>query len=266
MTETKKTEGQLIIKRESFPKDIQVTANIFFNVEKFEHAQRVARLFADASMVPEHFRKSIGNCLIALNYADRLGADPFMVMQNMYVVQGKPGLEAKLVIALVNNSGRFEPLQFKMIGDVTKPGKDSDGCIAFAKEIKTGMVLEGPLVDWGMVKAEGWYAKNGSKWKTMAPLMFRYRAASYFANIYCPEVKLGMMTADEIDDSHRPQNTQAEAQAEIDEFANTGDIIDIDTPDEDKTEKDELTDEEKAAILAAEAAEAEPKAGTGPGF
>ena len=64
---------------------------------------------------------------------------------------------------------------------------------------------------------------------------------------------------------------QAEAQAEIDEFANTGDIIDIDPPVE-EAETDELTEEEKAEIMAAEAAAAEPKTGiagppvTGPGF
>ena len=42
-----------------------------------------------------------------------------------------------------------------------------------------------------MAKAEGWYAKNGSKWKTMEDLMLRYRSAAFFARTVAPEVALG---------------------------------------------------------------------------
>lgn len=193
-------DDKLIIKEDSFPTH-PVGNSIFFNVQAFEHAQRVARVFAEATMVPEHFRSNIGNCLIALNYADRLGADPFMLMQNMCIVHNKPGLEAKLVIALVNNCGRFDPIEFEEIGDLNDPKNDADGCVAFAKELKSGKTLKGPKVDWRMVKAEGWLGKSGSKWKTMAPLMFRYRAASYFARIYCPDVLLGLQTKEELYDT-----------------------------------------------------------------
>jgi hypothetical protein len=175
--------------------------NLFFNVAKFEHAQRVAQVFASSTMVPDQFRGNVGNCIIALNLADRYQADPFMVMQNMHIIHGKPGIEAKLVISLVNNCGRFEPLDFEEAGDLKNPTNGSDGCIAFAKDIKSGKVLNGPRIDWDMVKGEGWYSKNGSKWKHgLAPLMFRYRAATYFARIYCPEVLLGMQTREELQD------------------------------------------------------------------
>jgi hypothetical protein len=51
-----------------------------------------------------------------------------------------------------------------------------------------------------MVKAEGWYDKGGSKWKTLPELMFMYRSASYFSNVHCPETKLGMATVEELRD------------------------------------------------------------------
>src|SRR5512137_2837763 len=87
-------------------------SSIFFNMAKFEHAQRIATLFSSSTMVPKHFQGNVANCLIALNYADRIQADVFMVMQNMYVVHGRPGIEAKLVIALINQSGKYsEPLK-----------------------------------------------------------------------------------------------------------------------------------------------------------
>lgn len=170
---------------------VNPSGSLFFDIDKFEHAQRVAKVLATSTLVPEHFRNNLGNCVIALNYADRIKADPFMVLQNMYVVHGKPGIEAKLVIALVNQSGRFEPLEFKESKDV---------CVAYAKEIKSGKVLEGPTITTEMVKAEGWLDKPGSKWKTMPQIMFRYRAATFFARTYCPEVLLGMQTKEELED------------------------------------------------------------------
>lgn len=171
---------------------------MFFNVAKFEFAQRVAAVFAESTMVPEHYKKNAGNCLIAMNLAERWNADPFMVMQNVYIIQGRPGIEGKLVIALINASGRFDPLEFKNIGNLRSPKNDDDGCVAFALERKSGKVLEGTAVTWKIVKDEGWLAKNNSKWKTIPEQMFCYRAATFFARRYCPEVLLGMQTKEEI--------------------------------------------------------------------
>jgi hypothetical protein len=51
-----------------------------------------------------------------------------------------------------------------------------------------------------MAKAEGWYGKNGSKWKTMPELMLKYRAATLYVRLYAPELTMGMHTADELED------------------------------------------------------------------
>ena len=169
---------------------------MFFNPAVFEFAQRVAKVFAASDLVPAHFKGNLSNVLIAMNYAARLKADVFMVLQNIYVVHGRPGVEAKLVIALINQSGKnSEPLKFKLDG-----AGDDYGCAAWTRESKSGEVVEGPKVTWKMVKAEAWDSKPGSKWKTIPDVMFRYRAASWFANVHCPELKLGMQTVEEIHD------------------------------------------------------------------
>jgi hypothetical protein len=174
---------------------------IYSDMKRFEFAQRIAKSLSDAKMVPDVYRGSIGDCLIAIDLAERLGASPFMVMQNTYMIKGKPGLEAKLVIALVNNCGRFSPIEYEEDGDLTKPKNDEHGCIAYATDLKSGKVLKGIKVTWGMVKSEGWDRKDRSKWKTgMAPQMFRYRSAAFFARTHCPDVLLGMETKDEIVD------------------------------------------------------------------
>lgn len=183
--------------------------SMLFNVALFEHAQRIAKLYASSDMVPSHFRQNIGNCFIALNYAHRIGADEFMVMQNMYVVHGRPGLEGKLVIALVNQSKKYKHpgLKYEIRGDITKPGKEADGIRAYAIDAQTGERVDGPWITWATVNAEGWYSKKGpsgsindNKWRTMPEVMFTYRAASWFANKNCPEVKMGMATVEELQD------------------------------------------------------------------
>ena len=187
---------------------ISQTSSLFFDVVKFEHAQRVAKMLSSSTIVPEHFRNNIGNAMIALNLADRIKADPFMIMQSMYVVHGRPGLEGKLVIALLNQSGRFDPVEFEEDEGIFAydPKFENHGVVAKARDRKSGVVLRGPKVTWKLVKAEGWLDKkdkNGafiSKWRTMSQMMFRYRAASFFVKTFCPEVIMGMQTKEEMED------------------------------------------------------------------
>ena len=176
---------------------MQQGASLFLDVARFEHAQRVAKMLATSTMVPAQFQgdRGIANCVIALNLAERMRVDPFMLMQNMYIVHGKPGIEAKLAIALMNGGGRFEPLEFEFEGE-----GDTRKCRAFAKEIKSGKTLYGTWVTWQMAKAERWVDKDGSKWKTMPDLMFTYRAAMFFARVYDPGALLGLRNKDELED------------------------------------------------------------------
>lgn len=197
---------------------LQKEESIFFNVALFEQAQRVAQMFANSTMVPKHFQGNVGNCMIGLNYAARMNADPFMVFQSLYVVHGRPGIEAKLVEAGINQSNKYsEPLQYEWLDPDDNPTKRSQvlkakdggwGCQAFTLDKKSGKVVTGPKITWDLVKGMGWYDKPGptgkmdsNMWRNMTEMMFCYRAASWFANKNCPEVKLGMLTKEELEES-----------------------------------------------------------------
>jgi len=163
----------------------------------FELLQRQAKMFSASTLVPKEFQGNIANCAIGINIAKRLGADPFMVLQNIDIIHGRPSFRATFLIAMVNAAGRFEPLQFAMGGDEGKPNRS---CIAWTKSKPDGTTLEGPKITLEMAKAEGWSTKAGSKWLTMPELMLRYRAAAFFARLYAPDITLGMMTAEEAHD------------------------------------------------------------------
>lgn len=157
----------------------------------FEVSQRAASALAASSLVPQQFR-NVANALIAIDMASRLKCSPLMVMQQLYVVQGKPSWSAQFVIAAINACGRFSPLRFVLSGE--GPTRE---CYAEATDRSTNQILEGPAVSMQMAKAEGWVDKGGSKWKTMPELMLRYRAGTFFGRLYAPDVLMGLYTQDE---------------------------------------------------------------------
>lgn len=186
----------------------------FFDANAFAHLQRLAIMFSKSELVPKNFQgeHNIPNVVIALEMAQRLGASALAVMQQIYMVYGKPGWSSQFIIACLNTCGRFEPLRFDVDG--TGEGRQ---CVAWtvsrgfqippnvrtlkqAREANLPL-FEGPPCSITLAKAEGWYDKNGSKWKTMPELMMRYRAATWFGRLYAPELLMGMSAVDEIHDT-----------------------------------------------------------------
>jgi hypothetical protein len=167
------------------------------NLQSFELAQRAAKLLSSSTIVPKEYVGNIANCVVALNMAARIGADPLQVMQNLIIVHGKPTWSSQFMIATVNSCGRFSALRYEFFG---KQGTDEWGCRAWAVEKATGEKLIGTDITIGLAKKEGWYSKSGSKWQTMPQQMLMYRAGSWWARAYAPELSMGLHTADEMRD------------------------------------------------------------------
>lgn len=193
----------------------------FTNSLSFDFTLKAATMLSKSTLVPREYQNNIPNCVIALNMASRMGADPFMVMQNLYVVNGRPGWSSQFLIATFNTSGNFSALRYEWVGT---RDTDSFGCRAWATEKTTGEKLVGSAVTIAISKREGWYGKNGSKWQTMPEQMLMYRAASWFVRAYSPELAMGMHTQDELVDI---PNEEDKAQLKIEQHANKGEIIDM---------------------------------------
>ena len=194
---------------------------IFGTSDNFIMAMQMAKALSESTIVPQTYQKNPSNCLIAIEQAQRMNISPLMVMQNLYPIQGKPSWSSKFLIASINASRKFDmELQY----DETK---DKDGkpysCVAWT--MKNGRRIEGMEVNMQMAKDEGWLGKNGSKWKTMPQLMLRYRAASFFSSLNCPELTMGIYTKEEIEDNdfneYPMEDLQAQVQKDISENANS---------------------------------------------
>ncbi|WP_205669586.1 recombinase RecT [Acinetobacter sp. MB5] len=219
------------------------------NIEAFELSQRIAKMLANSTLVPEQYRatvrvkgeiqhdgsirykdsngnwlyhyeenpNAIANCVIALNMASRMNTDPLLVMQNLYLIEGRPAWTSQFITGTINSSGRFSALRFDIedLGEKTIPyieyewknGKKEPvqksitiqdmSCVAWAIERETNERVESTKITLEMAIKEGWFQKNGSKWQTMPQQMLSYRAASFFGRLYAPELLMGLRSAEE---------------------------------------------------------------------
>ena len=233
----------------------------FNSLDSFEFLQRSAKAFSNSTMVPPAYQAmitkgygqratvepnpaAVSNCMIALDMAQRLQANPLMVMQNLHIIEGRPSWSSQFIIAAINSCGRFSPLRFDLqwLDDMDASYSTFewvDGrkveqkhtvrirnarCVAWAVERGTTIpqfsledlkahgsiyrcckhygipIIESPPVTMEMAVNEGWYGKNGSKWRSMPDLMMQYRTAAFFGRIYAPELLMGLPTDDEVRD------------------------------------------------------------------
>lgn len=164
-----------------------------------ERAWKFADVLSRSKIIPDTFQGNPASVLIALDMSNRMRRNPLEVMQAMYIVHGKPSFSSSFLISLINSCGYYEPLRFRFSGD-----GNSRSCVAWTMDKRTGEKVEGPEVSIGMAKSEGWYDKNGSKWKTMPEVMLRYRAASFFSRTYCPDLTGGFHSQEEAMDTAEP--------------------------------------------------------------
>ena len=170
-------------------------------IESFRESYKLASVFAKSSLVPQQYQGKTEDCAIAVDMAERMGVTPLMVMQNLYVVKGKPSWSGQACMSFIKAKyGDAMPVY------TGERGTDSRGCYVRVRT-PDGEIIEGTEVTIAMAKAEGWM--NNSKWKNMPEQMLAYRAAAFFARVYCPEILMGVQVEGEVEDMERPQPQKA---------------------------------------------------------
>jgi len=172
--------------------DALTTGDIYSDGAAFALAQRWAQAFSASKLVPDHLQGKAADCLVAFALARTMKLEPLTVLQNIHFVKGKPGWSAQFLIARANMSGKFtHGLRWRTEG---KGADMSVTCYAYT--------TDGEMVDatasMAMAQAEGW--TSNSKYKSMPEQMLRYRSATLLVSLYCPEVKFGIPTAEELED------------------------------------------------------------------
>lgn len=201
--------------------------DIWSDPKAFETAARMANALSSSTIVPKSYQgeRGLGNCMIALEMANRLHTSPLMVMQNLYIVNGNPAWSSQYIIAMINNSKKYKTeIQFEIEGT-----GENMSCYAYV-ETYDGRTVKGPLITMKMAKEEGWSTKGGSKWKTMPEVMIRYRAASFFGRLNCPDMIMGMYSVEEVLEDDFVGMKQASNAETKKTLTNLSDLIKKDEP------------------------------------
>jgi len=171
-------------------------------VVPFEELFSRAEMMARSTIIPVQYQNRPENVYVALDMASRAGLAPMYVMQNLYIIQGKPSWSGQAISAMLKASPQFKNVELHYVGE---PNTDEFGAFVTATKVSTGKVLTGGTVTIGTAKAEGWFQKRGSKWQTMPEIMLAYRAHAWFGRVYAPELLMGLQSTDEVEDVGRTE-------------------------------------------------------------
>lgn len=196
VTETTESTDMQVVE----PKMIPQVASMWNNTKMFNLTYKMAGYLAGSDLIPQNYMNKVGNCLIAIDIANRMGISPMSVMQNSQIVRGKFTWTGSACKAMIDGCGRFKrPTHYVEIG---QRGTDSWG-FYLEGETKDGKTVKGVEVTVGMAKSEGWYSQN-PKWKNLTELMLKYRCAAFFMRTECAGLAMGFLTSEEVEDIDAP--------------------------------------------------------------
>jgi len=170
-----------------------MASKIQLEIQEFELDWRRAKALSMSRMVPPHFQNHAEDCMVAVMMARTLDIDPLRAVQNIHVVNGRPGFDASFTIGLANTRGPFTgPITW------TTQGQGEDLSVTAEATIRSTGQTVTSTVSMQIARAEGW-TKN-PKYRTMPEQMLKYRSATWLIRLHCPEVLMGLQSSEELAD------------------------------------------------------------------
>ncbi|HFO0258556.1 TPA: RecT family recombinase [Raoultella ornithinolytica] len=217
--------------------------SILTNAELFNRLLKISEVMANSgNFVPEHYRGKPDACMAVVMQAARWNMDPFAVAQKTFIVgnSGVLGYEAQLVNAVINTMaptkdrihfewfGAWENIVGRFVKKTSGKGNDY---IAPGWDLKdeAGVGVRA----WATLKGEDEarelvlmlsqaQVRNSTLWASDPRQQLAYLAVKRWARLYCPDVILGVYTADEIDErQEKVINPSSIERVTIDEIASS---------------------------------------------
>lgn len=179
-------------------------------IQEFSNNWRMATQLAKSTIIPQTYQNKPENVIVAIGMAQKLGLDPFTIMQNLNIIKGKTSWSGSFCRTLIEKSNKFTNLHLVFVGE---KGTDSYGCYMEGTDKESGQIIKGPEVNMKMARAENW--TSNTKWINMPELMLSYRATSFFARVYVPEALNGVQTTEEIEDIFNSNQTQKREMKDV---------------------------------------------------
>ncbi len=195
--------------------------SILTNGELFNRLRTLSEVMANSgNFVPAHFRGKPDSCMAVVMQAARWGMDPFAVAQKTFIVgdSGVLGYEAQLVNAVVNSMaptkdrihfewfGAWENIVGRFVEKTSTKGNKyiAPGWILADEKgvgVRAFATLKGESEPRELIlMLSQAQVRNSTLWASDPRQQLAYLAVKRWARLYCPDVILGVYTADEIEE------------------------------------------------------------------
>jgi hypothetical protein len=139
---------------------------------------------------------------VAVQMGMELGISPMMALQNIGVINGRPGVFGDLPLALVRNSGLLEEYREEEIG---KPSDDTWGFKCTVRRV--GCTPKSETFTVADAKRAGLWGKAGP-WTQWPKRMLKFRARGFLLRDEFGDVLKGVKTVDELEEMSAEQRFQ----------------------------------------------------------
>lgn len=161
---------------------------------EFESIRNQAALMAKTGLVPEHFQNKPDDIVVVILTGRELGIPPMRALQEIHVIKGKPGLNARLMMALVQRAGH----------DIwIDPQSDAKSATCHGKRKGTSRV-ESFTFTWEDAKTAQLLNQKGQMYEKYPKAMLMARAISGLCRMTFSDVVTFGYTPEELETADSP--------------------------------------------------------------
>lgn len=179
------------------------TSSLVLSGDSMDKMLRFSRMMASSKItIPKHLQGNEGDCFAIVMQSMQWGMNPFAVAQKTHLVNGVLGYEAQLVNAVINSRAPITTrLAYEWFGDWSKVNGKTSNDTGVGVTVSATMKGESEPRELTISMAQVGSVRNSPLWVNDPRQQLAYLATKRWSRLYCPDVILGVYTADEFEES-----------------------------------------------------------------
>lgn len=179
------------------------TSAMVLNGDSMDKMLKFSQMMATSKItIPKHLQGNVGDCFAIVMQAMQWGMNPFAVAQKTHLVNGVLGYEAQLVNAVINSRAPITTrLNYEWFGDWSKVNGKTSNSDDVGVIVSATMKGESEPRTLSVSMAQVGTVRNSPLWVNDPRQQLAYLATKRWSRLYCPDVILGVYTADEFEDA-----------------------------------------------------------------
>lgn len=205
--------------------NVNNTSAMVLSGDSMDKMLKFSQMMATSKItIPKHLQGNTGDCFAIVMQAMQWGMNPFAVAQKTHLVNGVLGYEAQLVNAVINSRAPITTrLNYEWFGDWSKVNGKTDNSSDIGVTVFATMQGETEPRTLSVSMAQVGNVRNSPLWVNDPRQQLAYLATKRWSRLYCPDVILGVYTADEFEEIEpkdvTPQSTTSKTASVRDKVA-----------------------------------------------